>query len=145
MYRDLNQQLREKLQGHQTDFQQFKDQHPQFPSAQEETAEELIQQLQQQLQQWRSLLESLSEPVRRELEQLMDTNLEAELQAQRAELREFLDQLAEKKLTPQRYRFKGREEISHRAGARADGATPTARSAGKTTGRGCAGMVIRNR
>ena len=112
MYRDLNQQLREKLQGRQADFQQFKDQHPQFPSAQEETIEELIQQLQQQLQQWRSLLESLSESVRRELEQLMDSNLDADLQAQRAELQELLDQLAEKKLTPQRYRFKGREEIS---------------------------------
>jgi uncharacterized protein with von Willebrand factor type A (vWA) domain len=112
MYHDLNQQLREKLQGRQADFQQFKGQHPQFPSAQEETIEELIQQLQQQLQQWRSLLESLSESVRRELEQLMDSSLDADLQAQRAELQDLLDQLAAKKLTPQRYRFKGREEIS---------------------------------
>jgi uncharacterized protein with von Willebrand factor type A (vWA) domain len=112
MYRDLNQQLRDQLQGHQTDFQQFRDQHPQFPSAQDDTLEELIQQLQQQLQQWRSLLESLSDSVRRDLEQLMDLNLDAELQAQRTELQQLLDQLAEKKLTPQRYRFKGREEIS---------------------------------
>jgi uncharacterized protein with von Willebrand factor type A (vWA) domain len=112
MYRDLNQQLREKLRGGQTDFQRFKDQHAQFPSAQDDTLEESIQQLQQQLQQWRSLLESLSEPVRRELEQLMDSSLDAELQAQRAELQELLDQLAEKKSAPQRYRFKGREEIS---------------------------------
>jgi uncharacterized protein with von Willebrand factor type A (vWA) domain len=112
MYRDLNQQLRDALQGRQTDFQRFKDQHPQFPSSQEEGMEELIQQLQQQLQQWRSLLESLSESVRRELEQLMESSLEPELQAQRAELEELLDQLADKKLTPQRYRFKGREEIS---------------------------------
>src|SRR5215475_5416852 len=112
MYRDLNQQLREKLQGRQAAFQQFKDQHPQFPSAQEESIEALIQQLQQQLQQWRSLLESLSESVRRELEQLMDSSLDAELQAQRTELPELLDQLAGKKLPPQRYRFKGREENS---------------------------------
>src|SRR5262245_20592391 len=76
MYRDLNQQLREKLQGRQTDFHQFKDQHTHFPSAQDDTLEELIQQLQQQLQQWRSLLESLSESVRRELEQLMDSSLD---------------------------------------------------------------------
>jgi uncharacterized protein with von Willebrand factor type A (vWA) domain len=112
MYRDLNQQLRDALQGRQTDFQRFKDQHPQFPSSQEEGMEELIQQLQQQLQQWRSLLESLSESVRRELEQLMESSLEPELQAQRAELEELVDQLADKKLAPQRYRFKGREEIS---------------------------------
>jgi uncharacterized protein with von Willebrand factor type A (vWA) domain len=112
MYRDLNQQLRGQLQGGQADFQQFKDRHPQFPSAQDETIEELIQQLQQQLQQWRSLLESLSEAVRHELEQLMDASLDAELQVQHAELQQLLDQLATKKLTPQRYRFKGREEIS---------------------------------
>jgi uncharacterized protein with von Willebrand factor type A (vWA) domain len=112
MYRDLSQQLHEKLQGGQTDFQQFKDQHPQFPSAQDDSIEELIRQLQQQLQQWRSLLESLSEPMRRELEQLMDTSLDAELQAERAQLQELLDQLAEKRLTPQRYRFKGDAEIS---------------------------------
>ncbi len=112
MYRDLNQQLREKLQRRRTDFEQFKDQHPQFPSAQEENIEDLIQQLQQQLQQWRSLLDSLAEPVRRELEQLMRTSLDADLQAQRTELQEILDQLSEKKLAPQRYRFKGREEIT---------------------------------
>lgn len=112
MYRDLNQQLREKLQGQLPDFQQFKDHHPQFPSAQEENLEELIKHLQQQLQQWRSLMESLSESVRRELEQLMEANLDEELKAQRADLERFLEQLADKKLAPQRYRFKGREEVS---------------------------------
>jgi uncharacterized protein with von Willebrand factor type A (vWA) domain len=112
MYRNLNQQLRDQLQGQPTDFQRFKDQYPQYPSAQAENLEAVMQQLQQQLQQWRSLLESLAEPVRRELEELMDSSLEAELQTQRADLENLLDQLAEKKLTPQRYRFKGREEIS---------------------------------
>jgi uncharacterized protein with von Willebrand factor type A (vWA) domain len=112
MYRDLNQQLREKLQGRQPDFQQFREYHSRFPSAQDEHLEEVIRQLQHQLQQWRSLLESLSEPMRRELEQLMDSSLAADLQAQHAELQELLDHLAEKKLTPQRYRFKGREEVS---------------------------------
>jgi uncharacterized protein with von Willebrand factor type A (vWA) domain len=112
MYDDLNQQLRDKLRGQQPDFQQFKQQHPESPSAQEDSLEELIQHLQQQLQQWRSLLESLSESVRRDLEQLMDTSHDAELQAQHAELQALLDQLADKKLPPQRYRFKGREQIS---------------------------------
>jgi uncharacterized protein with von Willebrand factor type A (vWA) domain len=112
MYRDLNQQLREKLRGQRPDFQQFKDQHPQFPSAREENLEGLVKQLQQQLQQWRSLTESLSESVRQELEQLMEANLGEELSTQRAELQKFLEQLAESKLPPQRYRFKGREEVS---------------------------------
>jgi uncharacterized protein with von Willebrand factor type A (vWA) domain len=112
MYRDLNRQLREKLQGHQPDFQQLKERHPQFPSAQEELLEDLIQQLQQQLRRWRSLLESLSEPLRQELEQLISSSLDADLKAQHAELQELLDRLAGKKLTPQRYRFKGREQVS---------------------------------
>jgi uncharacterized protein with von Willebrand factor type A (vWA) domain len=112
MYRDLNQQLQEKLRGQQPAFQQFRDQHPQFPSAQDEDIEELIKHLQQQLQQWRSLMESLSETVRRELEQLVDASLDRDLKAQRAELQTLLDQLADKKLVPQRYRFKGREELS---------------------------------
>jgi uncharacterized protein with von Willebrand factor type A (vWA) domain len=112
MYRSLNQQLREKSQGQRPDFQQFKDQHPQFPSAEEENLEELIKHLQQQLQQWRSLMESLSENVRRELEQLIEENLDEDLRAQREELQKFLEQLTETKLSPQRYRFKGREEVS---------------------------------
>ncbi|HSF33038.1 MAG TPA: VWA domain-containing protein [Candidatus Tectomicrobia bacterium] len=112
MYRDLNQQLREKLQGRQPDVPQLTDQHTPFRSGRDEPLDGLIRQLQQQLQQWHSLLESLAEPVRRELEQLMDASLDADLQAQQAELRELLDRLAEKKLTPQRYRFKGREQVS---------------------------------
>jgi uncharacterized protein with von Willebrand factor type A (vWA) domain len=112
MYEDLNQQLREKLQGSSPDFQEFKAQHPQFPSTQDGSLDELIQRLQQQLQQWRSLLESLSESTRRELEQLMDGGLGEALRAQRDELQEVLEQFGEKKLPSQRYRFKGREEIT---------------------------------
>lgn len=112
MYRDLNQQLRQQLQGQHPDFQQFKAQHPQFPSAQESNLEELIQHLQRQLQQWRSLLESLSQSVRRDLEDLMDQSLDEDLREQRSELEHLLEQLAQKKLGPQRYRFKGKEELT---------------------------------
>jgi uncharacterized protein with von Willebrand factor type A (vWA) domain len=112
MYDDLNQQLGSKLQGHTPDFQQFKERHPRFPSAQDSTVDELIQRLQKQLQQWRSLLESLAEPMRRELEQLMDSTLDEALRTQHADLQELLDRLAHKKPIPQRYRFKGREELS---------------------------------
>jgi uncharacterized protein with von Willebrand factor type A (vWA) domain len=112
MYRDLNQQLRQQLQGRSPDFQQFKAQHPQFPSAQDGDLEELIQHLQQQLQQWRSLLESLSESVRRDLEQLIDQGFGAAAREERSELEDLLEQLAPKKITPQRYRFKGKEELT---------------------------------
>ncbi len=112
MYDDLSRQLREKLQGRTADFQQLRTQHPRFPSAEDSTVDELIQRLQKQLQQWRSLLESLADPMRRELEQLMDSTLDAELRTSQADLQELLDRLAQKKLTPQRYRFKGKEDLS---------------------------------
>jgi uncharacterized protein with von Willebrand factor type A (vWA) domain len=112
MYQDLQQQLRDKLQGGEPDFQQFKAQYPQFPSAQDDRLDDLIQRLQQQLQQWRSLLESLSEPVRRDLEQLMDDSLGEDGRGQREALQEVLEQFADKKPSAQRYRFKGREELT---------------------------------
>jgi uncharacterized protein with von Willebrand factor type A (vWA) domain len=112
MYEDLSQQLREKLQGGQPDFQEFKAQHPQLPSTQDGSLDDVIQRLQQQLQQWRSLLESLSEATRRDLEQLVDASLGEELRGQRDELQGLLEQLAEKKLPSPRYRFKGHEEIT---------------------------------
>jgi uncharacterized protein with von Willebrand factor type A (vWA) domain len=112
MYRDLNQYMRERAQGQQPDFQRFKEQHPEFPSAQEDNLDELIAHLQQQLQEWQSLMQSLSENVRRELEQLMEEGLDDGLKAEQAELQQFIEQLTDKKLSPQRYRFKGREEVS---------------------------------
>lgn len=112
MYCDLNQQMRQKAQGQPQDFQQFQEQHPEFPSAQDGNIEELIEHMQQQLQQWQSLMQSLSESVRRELEQLMEGSLDDGLKAEQAELQQFLDQLTDKTLSPQRYRFKGREEVS---------------------------------
>jgi uncharacterized protein with von Willebrand factor type A (vWA) domain len=112
MYGDLNQQLRQQLQGHDADFQQFQAQHPNYPSAQDTDLQALIHHLQQQLQQWRSLLESLSESVRRDLEQLMEQSLEAGVREQHSELEDLLEQLAQKKPTPQRYRFKGKEELT---------------------------------
>ena len=41
MYRDLNQQMRQKAQGQPQDFQQFQEQHPEFPSAQDGNLEEI--------------------------------------------------------------------------------------------------------
>jgi uncharacterized protein with von Willebrand factor type A (vWA) domain len=112
MYGDLNQQLRQHLQGQAPDFQQFQARHPQFPSAQDASLEELLQRLQRHLRAWRSLLESLAEPVRRELEQLIEQSLDAALRGQRAELEELLEQLAPKRSTPQRHRFKGKEGVT---------------------------------
>lgn len=112
MYRDLNEQLRQLLQGQRPDFQRFQAQHPQFPSSQDGKIEELVQHLQQQLQQWRSLLESLSESVRRDLEQLIEQSLDEAAREQRSELEALLEQLAQKKLTPQRYRFKGKDTLT---------------------------------
>jgi uncharacterized protein with von Willebrand factor type A (vWA) domain len=110
MARELNAQLRQKLQARSPVDQPPRQPQPEQPS--EPTLDPQLQSLQQQAQQWQSLLESLSEAVRRELEQLVDSNLEEALKAQMAEIRQILEQLSQKKPTPQRHRFKGKEPVS---------------------------------
>lgn len=108
MQRDLNQMLRQKLQGQEPDVDQFMAQYQDHESS----LDELMQRLQQQAQHWQSLLESLSEAVRRELEGLMDTGLDETLKAEMAEMSQLLERLAQKRPTPQRHRFRGTEQVS---------------------------------
>ncbi len=112
LYRDLNEQLRQKLRGNAPDFNQFKAHHPELPQDQDLSLETMAQSMQQQAQQWQSLLESLSEAMRRELEQLTDSTLDEALKGEIAEMRQLLEQLAQKKATLPRHRFKGKEQVS---------------------------------
>jgi uncharacterized protein with von Willebrand factor type A (vWA) domain len=110
MAHELNAQLRQKLQERSPGDQSAGQ--PQAEQPSDPTLDQQLQSLQQQAQQWQSLLESLSEAVRRELEQLVDSNLEEALKAQMAQMRQLLEQLSQKKPTPQRHRFKGKEPVS---------------------------------
>ncbi len=75
MVQDLNQLLRERLQGGQPDFDRFMDKWGQlFPGVQ--SLDELLEQLQQRMQQMRALLDSLSPEMRRQLQSLIDNILQ---------------------------------------------------------------------
>jgi uncharacterized protein with von Willebrand factor type A (vWA) domain len=113
MMRDLNQMLRERLEGQEPDFQKFKDRWGQnFPGV--ESLDQLLEQIGNQMAQMQSLMRSLSPGQRRELEDMMrsllmkDERLEAEMRRLGQSLSELLpmDEMA------RRYDFRGDEDVS---------------------------------
>jgi uncharacterized protein with von Willebrand factor type A (vWA) domain len=113
MMRDLNQMLRDRLEGNEPDFQKFKDTWGQnFPGV--ESLDQLLEQIGNQMAQMQSLLQSLSPGQRRELEDMMrslfmkDERLEAEMRRLGQSLAELLplDEMA------RRYDFRGDQDVS---------------------------------
>src|SRR6476661_7226349 len=111
MVKDLNQMLREKMEGGEPDFQGFMDKYGQmFPGA--ENLDDLIEQMQRQAAQMQSLLDSMSPDQRRQLEELMQSIMQD--QALQQELNELAMNL--ESLYPmrdnKRYPFRGDEPLS---------------------------------
>ncbi len=113
MMRDLNQMLRDRLEGNEPDFQKFKDKWGQnFPGV--ENLDQLLDQIGTQMAQMQSLMQSLSPGQRRELEDMMrslfmkDERLEAEMRRLGESLSELLplDEMA------RRYDFRGDQDVS---------------------------------
>ena len=113
MLNDLNRMLREKADGGEPDFDQFKQKWGQnFPGV--ESLDQLLEQMGRQMAQMQSLMQSLSPGQRQELEQMMrslfaqDERLEAAMSQLAMHLSELLpmDEMAE------RYPFQGDEEVT---------------------------------
>ena len=113
MLNDLNRMLREKADGGEPDFDQFKQKWGQnFPGV--ESLDQLLEQMGRQMAQMQSLMKSLSPGQRAELEQMMrslfaqDERLEAAMSQLAMHLSELLpmDEMAE------RYPFQGDEEVT---------------------------------
>ncbi len=113
MLNDLNRMLREKADGGEPDFDQFKQKWGQnFPGV--ESLDQLLEQMGRQMAQMQSLMQSLSPQQRAELEQMMrslfaqDERLEAAMSQLAMHLSELLplDEMAE------RYPFRGDEEVT---------------------------------
>jgi uncharacterized protein with von Willebrand factor type A (vWA) domain len=113
MLNDLNRMLREKADGGEPDFDQFKQKWGQnFPGV--ESLDQLLEQMGRQMAQMQSLMQSLSPGQRAELEQMMrslfaqDERLEAAMSQLAMHLSELLpmDEMAE------RYPFQGDEEVT---------------------------------
>ena len=113
MLNDLNRMLREKAEGGEPNFDQFKQKWGQnFPGV--ESLDQLLEQMGRQMAQMQSLMQSLSPGQRQELDEMMrslfaqDERLEAAMSQLAMHLSELLpmDEMAE------RYPFQGDEEVT---------------------------------
>ncbi len=112
MMRDLNSLLRDHLDGRDTDFDRFMEQHGRFfPGA--GSFDEIASQLHDQSQQMESLLRSMSPEMRRSLDDLMKALLrDEELQDELATMAEILESVAQFRRPPPGYDFSGHESIT---------------------------------
>ncbi|MBI4609863.1 MAG: VWA domain-containing protein [Candidatus Rokubacteria bacterium] len=113
MLQDLNRMLREKAEGHEPDFEAFRQKWGDyFPGV--ESLDQLLEQLSQQMAQMQSLLESMSPEQRAQLEELMrslflkDERLEASL----AQLAMHLEELGLLDELRGRYEFSGEDQLT---------------------------------
>jgi uncharacterized protein with von Willebrand factor type A (vWA) domain len=113
MLQDLNRMLRERAEGNEPDFEQFKQKWgEQFPGA--ESLDDLLEQMGKQMARMQSLMQSLSPGQRQQLDEMMrslmmqDERLEAQLRQLAMNLGDMLpmDEMA------QRYPFRGDEDVS---------------------------------
>jgi uncharacterized protein with von Willebrand factor type A (vWA) domain len=113
MINDLNRMLREKAEGGEPDFDQFKQKWGQnFPGV--ESLDQLLEQMGRQMAQMQSLMQSLTPGQRQQLDEMMrslfaqDERLEAAMSQLAMHLGELLpmDEMAE------RYPFQGDEEVT---------------------------------
>ena len=113
MLQDLNRMLRERAEGNEPDFEQFKQKWgDQFPDA--NSLDELLEQMGRQMAQLSSLMQSLSPGQRQQLDEMMrslmmrDERLEAQLRQLAMNLGELmpLDEMS------QRYPFRGDEDVN---------------------------------
>ncbi len=112
MLQDLNQMLRERVEGGRPDFDGFMDKWGQlFPGA--ENLDQLVEQLQQQMAQRQSLLDSMSPDQRRQLREMMDAALQdPALRQELAELAMNLESISPMSDMRQRYPFRGDDPLS---------------------------------
>jgi len=113
MMKDLNQMLRDRLEGRPPKFEQFMQRFGHFfgPNP-PKTLDELIQQLEKQMAQMESLMQSLSPEDRQQMQDLMASTLnDPELQEQMAELAMQLELLSPRQSMGNRYAFYGSESL----------------------------------
>jgi uncharacterized protein with von Willebrand factor type A (vWA) domain len=117
MVRDLNQLMRQKLEGVppeqlQASYDQFKQKWGQlFPNA-PETFDQFLEELQRQMARMDSLMQSLSPEMRRQLGELMESAFgDPDMQAELAQLAGALELLSPRQRLGNRYNFFGGEQL----------------------------------
>ena len=115
MLRDLNQMMRQHLQGQLSDqqFQEFMQQYGQaFGPNPPQNMDELMQQLQQRMAQAQSLMNSMDRETRAQMEALLDSLMDEDTTAELAELADMMDSVYPPDELSRRYDFSGQDEIS---------------------------------
>ena len=113
MMRQLNQMMRDKLEGRESDFEGFMEQFGSaFGPEPPQSFEELMERLQQQLSQMQSMLDSMSPEMRREMEDALKSALDPATQREMAELASLMEQLMPMDDLRRQYPFLGDDSLT---------------------------------
>ncbi|MBI5948691.1 MAG: VWA domain-containing protein [Chloroflexi bacterium] len=117
MIRDLNQMLRDKMDGKDPNFDQFMQQYGDlFGDNPPQSLDELIQQMQHQMGQMQSLLDSLPGEMRQQLQDLLADKIgDSEMQQSLNQLANNLEQLYPMRDLRNQYPFRGEEQLDLQA------------------------------
>ena len=113
MMRQLNQMMRDKMDGRQPDFDGFMQQFGQmFGPNPPQSFDELMERLQQQLAQMQSMMDSMSPEMRQELEDALNSALDPATQREMAEFASLMEQLMPMDDLRRQYPFLGDDSLS---------------------------------
>ena len=113
MMRQLNEMIRDRLEGRDPDFDGFMQQFgSMFDPNPPQNFDELMEMLQQQLAQMQSMMDSMSPEMRRELEQAINSALDPGMQRQMAEFASLMEQLMPMDDLRRQYPFLGDDSLT---------------------------------
>ena len=113
MLNQLNQMMRDRMQGGEPDFEGFMQQFgPMFGDNPPQSFDELMERMQQQLGQMQSLMESMSPEMRQELEQALSSVLDPDTQRAMAEFASLMEQLMPMDDLRRQYPFLGDDSLT---------------------------------
>ena len=113
MMRQLNQMMRDRLDGREPDFDRFMQQWgPMFGPNPPQDFDELLERLQQQLAQMQSMLESMSPEARREMEEALAQALDPATQREMAQFANLMEQLLPMDELRRQYPFLGDDRLT---------------------------------
>ncbi len=117
MIRDLNQMLKDKMDGQEPNFDQFMQQYGDlFGDDPPQSLDELIKQMQHQMGQMQSLLDSLPGEMRQQLQDLLADKIgDSEMQQGLNQLASSLEQLYPMRDLRNQYPFRGEEQLDLQA------------------------------
>lgn len=113
MMQDLNQMLRDRLEGRDPGFENFMRQWgPMFGDDPPQSLDELMERIQQQMAQMQSLLDSLAPEARRELEEAMQSAMDPRLTDEMSEFASLMQSLLPPDELARQYPFLGDDSMT---------------------------------